>query len=78
MAPEAEAAEILSALGRQSCSRLCLSGGFRNVRAGIGIDLSSFEISLTLPEDGPEMEKMGKIDFDGTRGSVPFSAAYSY
>ena len=72
MAPDAEAAEILSALGRQSCSKLYLSGGFWNVRAGIGIDLRSFEISLSLPE----MEKMG-IDFHGTRGSVPFSAAYS-
>ena len=43
----ASAQEILEALGARSCQRLYLSGQFEGVRAGIGIDLNTWEITIT-------------------------------
>ena len=48
--PDSDAAEIADALAGQTIDRLYLSGRYRGVRAGIGIDLRSFELSVTLPE----------------------------
>lgn len=42
---------ILAALAAKPCDRLFLSGKYRGVRVGVGIDLKKFELSITLPDD---------------------------
>ena len=48
--PDLEVEAIVEALAKQPFDRLVLSGRYRGVRAGIGVDLRSFELSVTLPE----------------------------
>ena len=43
--------EILAALIAKPCDRLFLSGKYRGIRVGVGIDLKKFELSITLPDD---------------------------
>lgn len=47
--PDADVREILDALAEQPCDRLYLSGKYEGVRAGVGVDLHTYELSLTLP-----------------------------
>lgn len=49
--PDAGAEAILEALASAACDRLYLSGRYRRVRVGVGIDLHTYELSITLPED---------------------------
>lgn len=47
--------EILAALTATPCDRLFLSGEYLGVRAGIGIDLKDFGLSITMPDDRPDV-----------------------
>ena len=47
--PSAAVRELMDALSGQPCDRLYLSGRYEGVCTGVGVDLHSFELSLTLP-----------------------------
>lgn len=55
MKPDTDAGDILEALTAQPYNRIFLSGKYRGVRAGIGISLRTFELSVTLPDDRPDL-----------------------
>ncbi len=46
--PAAAADEILEAFAAAPCTRLYLSGKYQRANAGIGIDMRSFEVSVTM------------------------------
>lgn len=53
--PDSDAEAIAAALAERPFDRLYLSGRYRGARAGIGIDLNSFELSITLPDGREEL-----------------------
>jgi len=46
--PDASAGEIREALAACPCARLYLAGKYRRANAGIGIDMRSSEVSVTM------------------------------
>ncbi len=53
-AESGDPADAVRALTATPCDRLFLSGEYLGVRAGIGIDLNDFGLSITMPDDRPD------------------------
>ena len=55
--PSVTPAEILAALKRAGADRLFLAGRYRGTQVGLGVDLNSFELAITVPSGRKDLSE---------------------